>query len=191
MRSLFGPAKEASPSAPQATVSNPSEEPSSPSSPPPPGPVRDVEAELFQAMDAAALSMIKVLQDDTADLTLRMKVFEKGQDWLTRRKKLQPDQIIDDGEGVALLRRMMADPGEMVAQFAENPAFINALDKLGFVREPQVARPKGGRLNKADEAAANRFKQVKANRQQEVDDADDSRLQRMLAKTGAEDDGDD
>lgn len=202
MRSLFGRANEEARSGPPATSSDPSRETGGAALPPnlPGGRALDVEALLFAAMDKAALSMIKVLEDDSKDeygsptvsLDLKMKVFDKGQDWLIKRKKLQPEQLMDDGEGIAMLRQMTADPGAMVAQFVENPAFIAALDKAGFVRQPQVARPKGGRLTKADEAANARFKQVRAAHQQVVDDQDDSSLKRMLrqADKGGEDDAD-
>lgn len=156
-----------------------------------------MEQRLFDAMDKAALVMVQVLEDIEldakgaykVDLNTRMKVFEKAQDWLSRRQKLRPEQEGADDEGVSILRRMVQDPSAMVEQFIGNPVFIKALDNAGFVRTPPK---KPGRPNAEERKVRERYKaaQPAFERAQSADD--DSALRKALKKGPQDDDdGDD
>lgn len=139
---------------------------------------------MLDAMDRAALSMITILDDDKKDdngrpiwsLKEKMQVFDRGQQWLEKRKKVKPEET-DQAEAQVLVERLkeyMGGPEFLVERYHDDPAFIAALQAKGWLA-PVKRRP--GRQKKADaEAQAVYDAEVQRRRA----DDDDSTLQRML-----------
>lgn len=97
---------------------------------------------MFDAMDAAIEGLAKTvanieMKDGVPVVSLKEKLecMAMIERWLVRRQKLQPDK--DEGEGVALLKQMMADPREAVDRLHQDPHFIEALEAKGWLRPPE------------------------------------------------------
>lgn len=157
MRSFLRPQSEAANAAPAATPSPESTAPP-PAETPQPGPATapaGVESQLFDAMDRAALRLMSALDEKGADgkpmlsAGETMKLFELGERWLKNRAKSRPEP--EEGEGIALLKSLAQDPAEIVKRLHDNPAFIAALEKRGWLQPlpPTIGRP-------SKEAAARR-----------------------------------
>lgn len=148
---------------------------------PPPGQDKDVETQLYDAMDRAALIMIKVLEDESTDLKIRLNVFEKADQWLTKRQKLKPKA--DDAAGVGLLRDMMKSPAETAEELEENVEFRAQLMKMGWLPPPPK---KNGRPNAQEQAYRTAYDERKVVLQGTAAKGDDSQLAKMLARAGGE-----
>lgn len=153
---------------------------------PPPGAEKGVEDRLFKAMDSAAMHLLETLEDrskddkgnDKVDMNTRIRVFTLAQDWLLKRQKAKPDDPSNDDEGVQILRQMMDDPARVVGRLKENPIFVGALIKAGWL--PPLGK-KSGRPTQAEAAARRVWEQEKDKRLEPVrHDADDGDLQAAL-----------
>lgn len=141
------------------------------------GAPQSTEQRLFEAMDLQAIRFINMLEDDSkdedghavVDISLKMKVFEMGQNWLVRRQKLKPK---DDGEGsgVTELRELMNNPA--ILEFMDRRMF-----ELGYVKAPV---PKTGRPRKEELPVRERHKAWTEATKARDGANDDSGFQKML-----------
>lgn len=140
---------------------------------------------LFEAMDRQALRFIDMLNDETKDesgaerydIQLKMKLFQMGQDWLIRRKKLRPGQEGEgEGEGIRDMRSWIADPGT-------RSILEQAMFDAGFVKAPAK---KNGRPTKAEAAARQRYKDYTAAEAVETGKNDDSGWAELIEGGGEE-----
>lgn len=148
----------------------------------------DIESQLHAAMDRAAVSLLKVLENDEVDdegrqkygMSMKMSAFTKAQEWLTKRKKLAPEGD-DAADGVAELRRMVDDPEQIVDRLRDNPRFHAALEAAGWIKEPP---PKvgPGRLTAAEKARRVRYAAAKDAKDRVDGQNDDSQLRDLLTR---------
>lgn len=118
-------------------------------------------------MDRAVESLIKTLEDTSKNEDGSFKISQKerleamavAERWLLKRQKLLPDQ--EDDEGVNLIRQMIADPKQVVKRLKNDPAFIDALEELEWLRPPDVLK---GRPTAAQAAHRERYDTEKASR---------------------------
>lgn len=121
---------------------------------------QSTEALLFAAMDKQALRFIDMLNDETRDddgrdkydIQLKMRLFQMGQDWLIRRKKLKPDGGGQEGSAITDMRSWISDP-----QVKEN--MEKMMFDAGFVKVPAK---KNGRPTLQEKPVHDRFKEYKA-----------------------------
>jgi hypothetical protein len=141
------------------------------------------EDKLFEAMDRAALKWIEMLDNDELGedgelkipIELRFKLFEKGQDWLVRRKKLKP---VDDseGEGITDMRAWI-----------NNPAMQEMLDQMMFDRGYVKLPPrKKGRPTAAESLVRDRFKTFNDESKAAKGHNDDSGFKKLLEEPETE-----
>lgn len=91
------------------------------SSPPPSGlPASpSVEERLSDELDRAAISFLQILSDDSKvgdgenakpryDLKTKLEVFKMAQDWLARRRRMNPDRD-NDAPGIAAMQAAVKD----------------------------------------------------------------------------------
>lgn len=124
-------------------------------------------------MDRQALRFIEMLNDETkdedgsekVDIQLKMKLFQMGQDWLIRRRKLRPEsEDGTEGDGVRDMRSWINDPGT-------RSVLEQAMFDAGFVKAPAK---KNGRPTKAEAAARQRYKEYTSAEAAETGRNDDS-----------------
>lgn len=153
---------------------------------PPPADEPSVETRIFEAMDRAALTWIEMLDsketDEDGDLKvpidLRMKLFEKGQEWLVKRQKLRPKTMDDaEGEGIRDMREWINSPDVRAT-------LDTMMTESGYVKVPPK-RP--GRPTKAEEPMRARYKEFKQGQKDERDKDDDSGWQKLLGGEEGED----
>lgn len=130
------------------------------------------EDRLFEAMDRAALFFISILENeekdqegnDRYDIQLKMRLFDKGQAWLEKRRKMKP-KATGEGEGV-----------EDMITWMNNPATRDMLKKAmfaeGFVLIPE---PKPGRPTSQEAIVRQRYQAHKKGGQPAVDPEKDDR----------------
>lgn len=130
------------------------------------------EDRLLAAMDRAALYFISILDNDEKDedgndkydIQLKMKLFDKGESWLTKRKKLRPSTEGVEGEGITDMRAWINEPGN-------REALKTVMFEEGFVKIPE---PKVGRPKKQEEVVRERYKAHKDAAKAKPDPNDDS-----------------
>jgi len=190
LKSVFGQPKEAASPAPQGHVTlNPPGQVGLEQSPRPGverlSDDRPLEIQLHEALDRSALSFLRILDEDDKlevsryDVNFRMKIFAQAQDWLAKRKKLKPDDEVQDDAGVDLLREMVQDPESVVDRLQDNPKFIAALEMRGWLKEPPK-RAGPGRPRNSESERAKRYRDVQRAKQVEDGRNDDSELQKLL-----------
>lgn len=115
---------------------------------------------LFAAMDKQALRFIAMMNDEAKDedghprydIQLQIRLFQMGQDWLIRRKKLKPDgDGVSEGSGITDMRQWMSDPD--VKKTIEQMVW-----DAGFVKVPPK---KNGRPRVEDRPVRSRFQEYK------------------------------
>jgi hypothetical protein len=114
---------------------------------------------LFQAMDRQALRFIEMLDSDEKDehgaalysIELKLKLFDKGQEWLNKRKKLRPTPEETEGAGIRDMREWISDPNR-------RQMLRDTLFDAGVVLAPDA---KTGRPTKAQAVVRERFKDHK------------------------------
>lgn len=96
-------------------------------------------------MDRAALRFIEMLDDESKDddgnplidTAMKFKLFDKGQDWLTKRQRLKPTGSETEGSGITDMRAWMTDD-------KAKKALEDTIFEMGFVKAPakHVGRPR-------------------------------------------------
>lgn len=135
---------------------------------------------LFEAMDRTALRLIDMLDDDSTDsegtptvsIEMKLKLFDKGQEWLNRRKKLRPPEDETEGAGIRDMREWISDP-------AKRGDLRSVLFEAGVVLAPDH---KSGRPTKAEAVVRARFKDHKQAEKLGGEPPPDLGWQDMLAK---------
>lgn len=139
---------------------------------------QSIESRLLDAMDRAALHFISILENEDKDadghplydIQLKMKLFEKGENWLVKRRKLRPDTGGQEGEGVTELRAMINDPGTW-----------NTLKEMLFEKGVVfVPEPKNGRPTSQEALVRERYHEHQRAKKGEKPGADDSGWQKLL-----------
>lgn len=141
---------------------------------------RSTEDLLFEAMDRQALRFIEMLDSDAQDsdgnplysIELKLKLFDKGQEWLNRRKKLRPPEDETEGAGIRDMREWISDP-------AKRGDLRSVLFEAGVVLAPDH---KSGRPTKAEAVVRARFKDHKQAEKLGGEPPPDLGWQDMLAK---------
>lgn len=148
----------------------------------------DIETKLFNAMDTAAMHLIRVLEDETTtgegdekrptiDLKTKMACFDKAQEWLTKRPKMRPGASSSETEGIDRLRDMMADPVQMVDRLLADPACVTELKGRDWLPPPPR---KPGRPTIAESAHKAQAKARRKGAPEMRPDDDDSKLSKMV-----------
>lgn len=115
---------------------------------------------LFEAMDRQALRFINMLDDEEQDsdgnprvsIEMKLKVFDKGQEWLTKRQKLRPARAEEmEGAGIRDMRLWMNDP-------AKREEMREMFEAVGVVVMPDA---KVGRPTLKEKARREKYKAAK------------------------------
>lgn len=122
-------------------------------------PEKSAEDLLFDAMDRQALRFIEMMDNtgtnddgfDVVSIDLKLKLFDKGQAWLEKRKKLRPEVEEVEGRGIKEMREWISDPNrkDELRQFLFDAGAVLVPDR------------KNGRPTKAAAEVRSRFKEHK------------------------------